>query len=57
MTLNNKTPLGTQWQGPAPFLTYVGFHAKVTIDFTWIEKKEGVANTLGQLIPQADLLL
>ncbi len=38
-------------------LTYEEFHAKVTIDFTWIEKIEGVANTLGQLIPQTDLLL
>ncbi len=57
MTLNNKTPLGAQWQGLPPFLTYVEFHAKVTIDFTWIEKIEGVANTLSQLILQTDLLL
>ena len=33
MTLNNKTPLGTQWQGLTLVLTYVEFHAKVTIDF------------------------
>ena len=57
-TRSRKTPsLNSKKQDLTPFLTYVEFHAKVTIDFTWIEKIEGVANTLSQLIPQTDLLL
>jgi hypothetical protein len=38
-------------------LTNLGFHAKVTIDITLIEKIEEVESTLRQAVPQPDLLL